>query len=89
MRLNNRRRHQGGEVSCDLCGGEVEDIQHFMLDSPDLENERRKIPKLQRPQEEDRNRIIGELIFGEEDQRRYIYEMWKRREQILKTRNEE
>ena len=51
LRLNDRNRHVGGNISC-VCGHEIEDLEHFLLDCPKLEEVRMKILKLQRPQEE-------------------------------------
>ena len=45
----------GGNISC-VCGHEIEDLEHFLLDCLKLEKERMKILKLQRPQEENRRK---------------------------------
>ena len=83
LRLNDRNRHVGGNVSC-VCGHEIEDLEHFLLDCPMLEKERIKILRLQRPQEENRKEIIGKLLFKESrDCERQIYDMWKLRNILL------
>ena len=86
IRLNYRRRHEGGEVRCRMCEAEREDLEHFLLDCLPLEEERRRIKKLQRPLEEDRERVIGELLFeGKEESKRNLYAMWKRRQKIVES----
>ena len=34
--LNDRRRHEGGSMRCDLCGGEREDLIHFLIECEGL-----------------------------------------------------
>ena len=75
LKLNEFRRHTGGIMKCDLCGWDREDLEHFIIDCPELEVERTKIKKLQRPLEEDRRRIIGELLFGETEEWEGLYRM--------------
>ena len=84
LKLNYWRRHTDRKIECELCGGEKEDLEHFLLDCTELEEERREIIKLQRPQEEDRQRIIGELLFGYgNNERQNIYNMWHKRNKII------
>ena len=47
LRLNDKNRHVGGNISC-MCGHEIEDLEHFLLDCPKLEKERMKISKKQK-----------------------------------------
>ena len=42
LKLNDRNRHQGGEVKCKLCGAEVENLEHFILECVELSEERKK-----------------------------------------------
>ena len=32
LKLNYRNRHQGGEVGCKLCGANIENLEHFLLE---------------------------------------------------------
>ena len=75
-------RHAGGEVACGLCGGDVEDLEHFMVWCAELQGIRNEILKLQRPLEEDVHEVLGAVIF-EKSYEEIIYRMWKRRSEIL------
>ena len=85
LNINDRRRHEGRSMQCELCGAEKEDLEHFLLVCGALEEERRKIIKLQRPQEEDQKKIIGELLFGDRDEREKLYVMWIKRKQVIEN----
>ena len=85
LKLNDRRRHEGRSTQCELCGNEKEDLEHFILVCGALEEERRKITKLQRPQEEDQRKIIGELVFADSDERKKLYMMWIKRKNLIET----
>ena len=45
LKLNDRNRHQGGEVGCKLCGANIEKLEHFLLECEKLGEERRRIGK--------------------------------------------
>ena len=49
LQLNNRKRFSGGEVKCDMCGAEIEDIKHFILWCRFFQEERNENINLQRP----------------------------------------
>ncbi|XP_068218538.1 golgin subfamily A member 6-like protein 6 [Palaemon carinicauda] len=87
LKLNDRKRHEaGGRVECKLCGAVNEDLAHFILECPDLSDERRKIVELQQPYEEEKKKIIGNVLFkkeGIEKRKEYIYQMWKKRESYI------
>ena len=76
----------GEEVQCELCGFELEDPKHFLLDCPYLEQEREKIFLLQRPRIENRNLIIGQLLFGQELYESKLYKLWTKRKNLLKEK---
>ena len=38
--MNDFKRHEGGDVRCNLCGWEREDLIHFMMECEELENKR-------------------------------------------------
>ena len=88
--LDNKNRHIGGEVKCDLCSAELEDLHHFILWCPGYLEERRKEPRLQQPYEEDEDKIIGNVLFAQENwegPKEVIYRMWKAREKKRKQIN--
>ena len=78
----------GEEVKCELCGFELEDLKHFLLDCPCLEQEREKIFLLQRPRIENRNLIIGQLLFGQELYESKLYKLRIRRKNLLKEKTD-
>ena len=61
--LNDRKRHQKKETKCEMCEAPLEDLEHFLLDCPALEEERRKHISLQRPQIEQRDDLLGRVLF--------------------------
>ena len=40
LQLRDRKRHEGGQVSCKICGAEKEDLEHFLLQCTGLDEER-------------------------------------------------
>ena len=66
LKLNDRNRHQGGEVGCKLCGANIENLEHFLLEGEKLGEERRRIVELQQPYEENIKKIMGIVLFKEE-----------------------
>ena len=64
---------------------ELEDLLHFVLDCGKLEEERREAFELQRPKVEQRQTVVGEFLFGEEESGRkskIFMKMWRKRRQI-------
>ena len=43
-------------------------MKHFILNCPKLEEERNNIRKIQRPREENEDKIIGDLLFDENEE---------------------
>ena len=87
LKLNDRNRHQGGEIECKLCGTNIENLEHFLLDCKELSEERQKMVELQQPYQENRNKIIENVLFnteGIEKRKEKIYSMWIKREKKLK-----
>ena len=41
--LGIKRKHQGGDIICELCKSEVEDLQHFLLRCTALSETRKHI----------------------------------------------
>ena len=82
LTLGDRNRHIGGTTECFMCGEEVEDLRHFILDCKELEEVRADMTRLQRPRLEDWREVIGEFLYGKEKERskRELYGLWKARE---------
>ncbi len=80
LNLNNRKRFTGGNTACEICAEENENLEFFLLWCPEYQRERNENKKLQRPYEEDIEKIIGELLFEEnsEKAKETIYNMWKK-----------
>ena len=79
LKLNDRNRHQGGEVGCKLCSANIENLEHFLQECEKLGEERRRIVELQQPYEENRKKIMGIVLFREEGiekRKEKIYHMW-------------
>ncbi len=73
LKLKDRKRFQGEETKCDICDAEKEDLNHFSLWCPELNEERIKCTKLQRPYIENQENIIGDLLFNKsKNQIKYI-----------------
>ena len=70
--LNDRNRFKREDISCVMCGGENEDIVHFVVECCKLQDCRNKIVKLQLPQEENSLELVGEVLFGEVDYQRAV-----------------
>ena len=80
LQLEDRKRFQGGDGICKLCGIETEDLIHFVLECPAYSAERCENADLQRPYIEDKQRIIGELLFENEKIPRnkiFLAKIWK------------
>ena len=76
VNLNDRNRHQGGNTECILCGEINEDLVHFVVDCVVLQSERDKILQLQRPQEENREKLAGEVLFEGRGNEQALYRMF-------------
>ena len=86
--LNDRKRHIGQSTECDLCGSELENTEHFLLECTDEEitEERRKATLLQRPMQENQAMIIGKFLFEPEEievKKDILYNMWKARKRRI------
>jgi len=79
LELGERKRFEGGDTRCTLCGEEVEDRKHVIMDCESLEEERREEVILQRPREENEEEILGRFLFEREGQmkrRAIFHRMW-------------
>ena len=90
LRLNDRNRFTNENTSCPLCKANPETLVHFLLDCPSYAHLRIKIINMQLPQKENKEDIIGELLFSDEginEKKRIIYEMWRLRERRMNAGN--
>ena len=84
LNLNDRKRHVNEETKCQLCNHFYEDLKHFILNCPKLEEERNKIRKIQRPREENEDKIMGDLLFDEnEETEEGLYNLWIKRKILI------
>ena len=85
LRLKNRKRHGGGDTTCDLCGVEMEDLGHFLLRCHKLEGKRRRelFGSLNRGDNEIELLFSGERIQEVKDM---LGKMWRERE--IRIRND-
>ena len=87
LRLNNRFRHiQGreGEVNCDLCGGGIENLEHFMLDCEELGRKRER-EIMEGGRSEDREEWMGNISWKADDMGRVknmVGNMWQERAKL-------
>ena len=87
--LYNRKRHENGSTECKLCGAENESLQHFLLDCTTYNEERTNLA-LQRPYNEDKDKIMGNFMFTEpsiEENKETLFKLWRLREKKLKETN--
>ena len=84
-----RGRWKKGSASCDLCGGVKEDLEHFVLKCPILENKRREVVrKFKRNGDRD---TLGALLFetggGDcEEVKAMLRDLWGERSRVKKGR---
>ena len=89
LNLNDCNRFTGEDIRCVMCGGEKEDIVHFVVKCCKLQDYRNKIVKLQLPQEENSLELVGEVLFGEVYYQRELLEMWvARRDRVGQASNQ-
>ena len=89
MNLGDRRRFYGEPQDCIMCGGEKEDLNHFLLHCPAYMEERRKSNELQQPYQLDEDVIIGNLLFitrNLEENKQIIYKFWKIRQKKVREK---
>ena len=80
---------RGGDTKCPVCGGEREDLEHFLLHCEGYSEERKKIMKLQQPYQQDHDSVVINVLFNLENKcdientKTIIYEFWKIREKKI------
>lgn len=64
-----------GDVRCDVCVAEEEDLQHFLLECLEFREEKEETIKLQQPSEENQNEVIEKklLLTQKELKKRRLY----------------
>ena len=85
--LSDRNRFKNEATECKLCEAPIETLHHFLLDCPAYSDLREKIAELQQPYPENKNKVIVELIFNNnniESKKEEIYKIWRRRDRLLK-----
>ena len=71
------------------CSG---DLQHFVMECPNLEEWRGGVRELQRPRLESDDEVMGRFLFGEGDEkqrRKALHQMWRQREKEMRRLQEE
>lgn len=89
--LKDRQRHIGQSTECDLCGADLEDLKHFILECSDerISEKRCKSINLQKPFQEDSEVILGTFLFDldhMEEKKDVLYEMWRARALQIKSK---
>lgn len=80
---------RGGDNKCPVCGGEKEDLEHFLLYCEGYSEERKQLCKLQQPYNQDKEQIIKNVLYELENKRDVentkttIQKFWKIREKKL------
>ena len=82
LNLNIQKRHKKGDISCDLCGGEKEDLAHFLLDCKELDKVRDK-EIIKEFFDENKDKMIGKMLHTNkqiEIVKKMLERMWKHRQ---------
>ena len=89
--LNDRVHFITRSRECPLCGEETENLEHFLLHCPGYTEERRKIDKLQQPYQENKEELIGKILYEFENKeeientKEIIHKFWKIRDKKIRT----
>ena len=87
LQLSDRNRFGKESTACKLCKAEIEDLEHFLLHCQTLNNVRQEINILQQPYIEDRDKIMMDFLFNQEEmeaRKEGLYQMWKCRGRKLR-----
>ena len=80
LKLNWRNRFQGGDVSCRLCGAQLETLEHFILECPGLHEIRQEFEIFSVGIEA----ILGfENGIDIENMKLYLKKIWMKRKAML------
>ena len=86
LKLEDKNRE--GDKICKLCKTGQEDLEHFILNCERLKEVRMEDVRLQKPNNEHTERIIGDFLFDDEDRNTkkiILKRMWKTRAAKLKA----
>ena len=86
LKLKIINRHKKGDISCDLCGDEKEDLVHFLLDCKELDSARNK-DIIKEFYDNDKEYMIGKILHSKEEietVKKMIESMWNHRKRIIK-----
>ena len=86
LSLNDRKRHIGGETKCVMCNHDWEDLNHFVFWCGGYSDLRRKERLLQQPYIQDKEYLLGHLLFVDGDTiKEVLHRFWKIREKKRTT----
>ena len=85
LNLNDRKRFKNESTECQLCKYEYEDLLHFLLHCPALEDARKEIIALQRPRRQNERNLIGDLLFNDHPEKEKLHKLWTRRKALLQN----
>ncbi|XP_043202706.1 uncharacterized protein LOC122370834 [Amphibalanus amphitrite] len=90
--LNARKKFTKERTNCALCEAENEDINHFLLECPVLNEVRVNHRELQQPYLEDKEEVIMRFLFDKErrnmeEKKQILYSMWTLRTKRQKELN--
>ena len=91
LRLKDRNRFTGGDVGCDMCGAEMEDLEHFILWCPAYTEIKMKEPLYQQPYIEDTCSVLGNLLFNKQNidrVKKILYSCWQKRKNQVNPQNQ-
>lgn len=86
--LGDRNRFSNASTECIMCGDPIEDLEHFLLDCPAYSSERQCHPILQQPYQEDRDALLGVLLFDHcviEDTKDTLFKLWSKRKKKMRN----
>ena len=88
LKLNDRQRFVQGSTACELCEAPLEDLMHVILDCYRLAEPRQRVTLLQRPNPEDREALLGCVLFGRnsESRRESLAAIYRLRKKLIERR---
>ena len=82
LRVKAWSRHTEGSTECDLCGADLEDLIHFLLHCPGVEDKRSRRLILEVGGVGTDINVLGKLLFEKkriQEVKRMIGDMWRLR----------
>ena len=74
-----------GDIKCSMCGYEREDIIHFVVDCPVLQDVRKQIFELQWPQDNKEKYDISKKVIFDSTNEYILYQMYRLRKQLMES----